>query len=315
MKKTGAVLVAAGLSSRMQEFKPILPFGNSTISLHNVSMLKKMGLDPIVVVTGFRADELETHLFSTGVRFVKNERFRETQMLDSVKLGIETIAEECERILIMPMDIPAILPETYKQVLATEAGIVRTKYEGKTGHPIVIRSDIAKKMLNYQGENGLKGAVAASGEAICDIEVSDEGVRKDVDTPEEYQNLIEWNYQRGNGYPVRPQVEVNLVANREFFNAQTAELLFLIEQTGSKQEACTKMGLSYSKGSNLLKNAEEQLGYPLVNRWTGGNGGGGSTLTEEGKDMLLRYQKMIADVQKYTEKIYRKYLESGNMNE
>ena len=38
MKATGAVLVAAGLSSRMGAFKPMLPFGNSTISLHIVTM-------------------------------------------------------------------------------------------------------------------------------------------------------------------------------------------------------------------------------------------------------------------------------------
>ena len=36
MKKTGAVLVAAGLSSRMGDFKPMLPFGDSTIALHIV---------------------------------------------------------------------------------------------------------------------------------------------------------------------------------------------------------------------------------------------------------------------------------------
>ena len=45
MKKTGAVLVAAGLSSRMKDFKPMLPFGGSTVSRHMVSMLKDMDID------------------------------------------------------------------------------------------------------------------------------------------------------------------------------------------------------------------------------------------------------------------------------
>lgn len=309
MKKTGAVLVAAGLSSRMHDFKPLLPFGNSTISLHIVTMLKKMGLSPIIVVTGYRAEELESHLFSTGVRFVKNERFQETQMFDSVKMGIMAVKEECERILIMPMDIPAILPDTFKQVLNIDAPIVRTRYEDRTGHPIVIRCDIAETIMDYDGDNGLKGAIAACGVAPCDLEVADEGVRKDVDTPEEYQNLIQWNYSRGNGYPARPKVEIRLVANEPFFGPETAELLEKIHQTGSIQEACIQMELSYSKGSSLIKNAERQLGYALVKRWTGGSGGGGSVVTEEGTVLLAHYQNMVREVQSTAEKIYRRYLE------
>ena len=52
-------MVAAGLSSRMGEFKPMLPFGDSTIALHMVTMLKRLGVSPLVVVTGYRAGELE----------------------------------------------------------------------------------------------------------------------------------------------------------------------------------------------------------------------------------------------------------------
>lgn len=302
-------MVAAGLSSRMHEFKPLLPFGNSTISLHIVAMLKKMGLNPIAVVTGYRAEELESHLFSAGVRFVKNERFRETQMFDSVRMGILAVKEDCERILIMPMDIPAILPETFRQVLNIDAPIVRTSYEGHTGHPIVIRRGIAERILDYSGDNGLKGAIAACGVDACDVEVADEGVRKDVDTPEEYQNLIQWNYSRGNGYPVHPKVQVELVANEPFFGPAAAALLERISQTGSIQEACAQMELSYSKGSSLIKSAERQFGYALVKRWTGGLGGGGSVLTEEGETLLARYQEMVRKLQCTAEQLYRTYLE------
>ena len=93
MRRTGAVLAAAGLSSRMKDFKPMLPFGGSTIAGHIVTMLKDMGISPVIVVTGYRAEELEAHLSYAGVRFVRNERYRETEMFDSVKLGLlETAA-------------------------------------------------------------------------------------------------------------------------------------------------------------------------------------------------------------------------------
>ena len=66
MKKTGAVLVAAGLSSRMKDFKPMLPFGTSTASRHMIGMLKSLKADPIVVVTGYRAEELECEIIDIG---------------------------------------------------------------------------------------------------------------------------------------------------------------------------------------------------------------------------------------------------------
>ena len=72
MKKTGAVLVAAGLSSRMGEFKPMLPFGDSTIALHMVTMLKRLGVSPLVVVTGYRAGELDNVRFCTHFPAVLN---------------------------------------------------------------------------------------------------------------------------------------------------------------------------------------------------------------------------------------------------
>ena len=108
MKKTGAVLVAAGLSSRMKDFKPMLPFGTSTASRHMIGMLKSLKADPIVVVTGYRAEELEAHLSDTGVCFVRNNRYRETEMFDSIKIGVKEIEAECERIMIFPIDVPAI---------------------------------------------------------------------------------------------------------------------------------------------------------------------------------------------------------------
>ena len=127
LKKTGAVLAAAGLSSRMKAFKPMLPFGGTTISRHLAALIKSLGVNPVVVVTGYRGEELENHLSAEGVRFVRNERFRETEMFESVKLGIQSVLGECERVLIMPMDLPAIQPETFEQVLNTEGRAVRGK--------------------------------------------------------------------------------------------------------------------------------------------------------------------------------------------
>lgn len=311
MKSTGAVLVAAGLSSRMEAFKPMLPFGNSTISRHMVSMLKDMGIDPVVVVTGYRGDELQQHLSSMGVRFAKNERFRETQMFDSVQIGIRAISGDCERLMILPMDLPAIMPDTIRQQLMIDAPIIRTVCRGEPGHPIMLWSDVAEGLCGYDGPGGLRDAIERSGTAITNVEVDDEGIYRDLDTREQYQELLDWNYQRGQGYPVRPQIQVRLTASEPFYGPGVQQLLGWIKQTGSLQDACLHMGISYSKGRKMIKQLEQQLGFPVVQRWTGGSGGGGSALTEKGKKLIEAYENMVAEVQDFTDQAYQKYMGKG----
>ncbi len=107
---------------------------------------------------------------------------------------------------------------------------------------------------------------------------------------------------------LRPFVQVRLaVADHIFFGKGKACLMETVERTGSLQEACKEMGLSYSKGSRMIKNTEKQLGIRLVERWTGGSGGGGSRLTAEGRDLLERYQELCRRVQADTEKVFPEY--------
>ena len=58
----GAVIAAAGIASRMGEFKPLLKFGNMTIIERIISTLKGAGIEEIVVVTGSNAKQLEDFL-------------------------------------------------------------------------------------------------------------------------------------------------------------------------------------------------------------------------------------------------------------
>ena len=311
MKKTGAVIVAAGLSSRMKAFKPSLPFGDSTVANHTITKLKKMNIDPITVVVGHRSDELKKSIFYDDIRYVKNEKYSQTQMFDSVLLGVNDVMNLCDRILIMPMDLPAILEETLKKVLSIDSELVRTTFNGQPGHPIIVSNDFAKSLVNYSGVDGLRGAMENYDSPITNVEVDDEAVYFDIDTPEEYHELIEWNYRRGNGYPVGPQVEVKLKAREVFFDETAYSLLINIDLHKSIQQACSSVGISYSKGSKIIKDIERELGFPVVEKWTGGTGGGGSSLTREGIRLVENYSKLMSEMRQEMEKKYKKYFAMG----
>lgn len=77
----------------------------------------------------------------------------------------------------------------------------------------------------------------------------------------------------------------------KFFGEGPCRLLRCVEKTGSLRAAAMEMEMAYSKAIKLLKQAEENLGFPLTTRSTGGKSGGGSVLTPEGKHWLERYEQ------------------------
>lgn len=311
MKKTGAVIVAAGLSSRMKAFKPSLPFGDSTVANHTIAKLKKLNIDPITVVVGHKSEELKKNIFFDDIRYVHNEKYSETQMFDSVILGVQDIMNLCDRIMIMPIDLPAILEETLKKVLSVDGELVRTTFKGKAGHPIVITNNFAATLSSYRGNDGLRGAMESYTSPITNVDVEDEAVYFDIDTPEEYSRLIEWNYKRGEGYPISPKIELKLKAREIFFDETCYELLCSIKSEKSIQQSCATIGISYSKGSKLIKDMERELGFTIVEKWTGGAGGGGSILTKEGERLVENYANLLNDINKEVEKKYKKYFAKG----
>ena len=78
--------------------------------------------------------------------------------------------------------------------------------------------------------------------------------------------------------------------NEKFFGEGPARLLNGIEIHGSLRASAMSMDMAYTKALKLIRNAEKALGFMLIRRSTGGKGGGGSCLTEEGKEWLRRYE-------------------------
>ena len=86
--RVAALITAAGLSSRMGQFKPMLNVGEMSVAQRVVSTFRQAGVDTVVMVTGHNADVLETHLDGNGIVFLRNEKYASTQMLDSIKIGL-----------------------------------------------------------------------------------------------------------------------------------------------------------------------------------------------------------------------------------
>lgn len=189
--KYAAVVTAAGLSSRMHEFKPMLPLLNDTVIHNTIDNLKSAGVEEILVVTGHRSAELRAHLEGWGLRFAQNEGYAENSMFDSVCIGLRALKPGYDFVLVTPADIPLVKPETIRELMRSEARLSRPVSGGRTGHPLMIAGALVPGILAHNGEGGLKGAADALGERFTDIPVDDIGVTMDADRPEEYRKLLD----------------------------------------------------------------------------------------------------------------------------
>lgn len=78
--------------------------------------------------------------------------------------------------------------------------------------------------------------------------------------------------------------------NEKFFGEGPCMLLHAVEEKGSLRAAAISLGMAYTKAFKIINNAEKALGFALTVRAVGGKQGGGSVLTEEGKEWLKRYE-------------------------
>lgn len=189
--KIGAVVAAAGLSSRMGAFKPLLPFDGMTVIERCIANLRAADAETIAVVTGHRGAELERRLRSQNLILVRNADYAATQMFDSLRLGLRALPGDCGTILLTPGDVPLVKTETVRALTAAAAGgFACPVCAGRRGHPVALDAVYRDALLAWNGEGGLRGAVAALGIPVTEVEVSDAGMSHDLDTPADYEAVL-----------------------------------------------------------------------------------------------------------------------------
>ena len=110
-------------------------------------------------------------------------------------------------------------------------------------------------------------------------------------------------------------LRVSLRRSEKFFGPGVASLLRLVERTGSLQTAAAEMQMSYSKAWKIIRKAEGELGFPLMERRVGGAGGGSSSVSAGGKRFLERYERFRQEVQDAAQRLFTECFEGGDTNE
>ena len=176
-----AVLLAAGESRRMGEFKQLLPFGGKTFVACCVDNLLASRVSEVIVVTGHREADVRDAVGARLVTFAHNEEYR-SGMSSSIKRGLEALSPSARVLIVALVDQPQIGPSVFNQVIeAYERDrplVVVPTYNGRNGHPIAINLSLKEEIKAMDPDRGLRQVVHAHRDSIIYTEAASEAVLK-----------------------------------------------------------------------------------------------------------------------------------------
>ena len=189
----GAVILAAGPSSRMDTPKQILQFRGETLVRRAASAAIEAGCWPVVVVTGAHAVATRDALRGLDVREAQNKKW-ESGMSSSLRVGIETLVTMAPRvnaIVLMLCDQPFVTREIIAALVGayreTDRAIVASAYGGSYGVPALFGRKYFAELTTLEGALGAKQVIQKH---IAEVQLLDFPQGEiDIDTPDDFARL------------------------------------------------------------------------------------------------------------------------------
>ncbi|MEH7417814.1 nucleotidyltransferase family protein [Neobacillus drentensis] len=193
-----AVILAAGVSSRMGKFKPLLLIDGKPMFEIVLTKVLSFPFQEVTAVVGYKGNELKEaiHVEDNRFNWNMNENFLEG-LSSSIKAAIDFVPYETSGVLVFLGDQPLIRSSTIDQILkvimekdhAQSQCIVQPTYNGIPGHPVFISAQMFPYLNDITGDQGAKPIFKYADKHIY-IPLDDEGTILDVDTRQDYQNIV-----------------------------------------------------------------------------------------------------------------------------
>ena len=191
-----AILLAAGESRRMGQLKALLPWQGVSLIKHQVASLRAGGVDQVVVVLGHRSDELKSELGDTaGVSWQLNPDYLQGKTT-SIKAGLNALGtDQPQALLLLNVDQPrsaGVIRFLLEDHRSHGSLITIPTHKGKGGHPIILSLTLLDELRRIDEESfGIKAVVQRHIEGTRRVEMDSPEVLWDLNTPEEYQRVLE----------------------------------------------------------------------------------------------------------------------------
>jgi CTP:molybdopterin cytidylyltransferase MocA len=200
VERLAAVVLAAGRSSRMGEFKPLLDVEGRSLLARAIGAFKEAGVDDVVVGPAHRRDEVAPAAEAAGARVLTNPEY-DRGMYSSLRVGVLGLDDAAGRFFVLPADIPLVRPETIGRLIRqgraarSAAGspveVAVPEHGGAPGHPPLLAAALRREIRAADPPGGLRELLDARAAATARVPVDDLGVLLDADTPDDVARLRE----------------------------------------------------------------------------------------------------------------------------
>jgi molybdenum cofactor cytidylyltransferase len=199
MRKVGAVILAAGGSSRLGQPKQLLTLRGETLVCHAVRAATDAPCAPVVVVVGESGSAIRTELRGTSAIVIENLEWQ-GGLGTSVRCGTGHLLEAVpgiDALVLMVCDQPLVEAKTIAALIAeqerTGKPIVASSYANTLGVPALFDRSCFDALLALPDDSGAKALIASRPNDAAAIAFEAGAI--DIDTPGDYQRLQE----RGRG--------------------------------------------------------------------------------------------------------------------
>ena len=184
-----AILLAAGESKRLRMPKLLLPFGKSTILEQTIDNLLNSRVDEVIVVLGYRAEEMMRKLANRPVKIAINPIYHQGMSTSIVK-GLSLVNNRAQAIMVALADQPLINSQTINRLieesLGYDKGIVIPAYQAERGHPVIFASEYKEELLGLKGDIGGRQTIKEHPNDTLEVIADSKAITMDINTINDY---------------------------------------------------------------------------------------------------------------------------------
>ncbi len=156
-----ALIIAAGFSSRMKKFKPLLGYNGESF-IQNIAVKLNLISNGITIVTGYNSNLLEEHItqwqpeLKSKTQIIFNSNYNKG-MFASLKKGVENC--KTDWLLYHFVDQPNIPEKFYYEFTRQSREAcdwLQPLHKGKKGHPIIFNKKVMEIILSEEDDSNLK---------------------------------------------------------------------------------------------------------------------------------------------------------------
>jgi molybdenum cofactor cytidylyltransferase len=187
--RIAAVVLAAGRSSRMAPANKLLTeVDGQAMVARAVDAALASQAEPVFVVTGHDGSRVRQALGERNVTIVENPDYADG-LSASLRAGISALPQDLDGAIVLLGDMPRVTAAHIDRLLAAfnpEEGraICVPTWHAKRGNPVLWSSRFFPEMRALEGDAGARSLLRTHAEQVCEVEMPDDGILVDVDTPE-----------------------------------------------------------------------------------------------------------------------------------